>query len=374
MGNANNNGHVEGVVELDPLESARAAHLRYVTDKQPGIRRERAGKGFRYLRVDGKAIRDKQELARINALAIPPAWTDVWICPSPNGHIQATGRDARGRKQYRYHPRWREARDETKYEHTVAFGKMLPTIRRRVGRDLALPGLPRDKVLATVVSLLETTLIRVGNEEYARENKSFGLTTMRNRHINIHGSVLRFRFQGKSGKKHTIGIRDRRLASIVKKCQHLPGQEVFEYVDDQGVIRGITSDDVNQYLREITGQFFTAKDFRTWAGTVLVATALKGFEAFDTQAQARKNIARAIEEVSKRLGNTPAICRKCYVHPAVLDAYLDGTLPEVLRERTSEESKTQPHALQPDEAAVLTFLQMRLDKEEEAGACSSTVA
>jgi DNA topoisomerase-1 len=349
----------------NPVESAKAAGLRYVSDTTPGIRRKRVGKNFSYIGVDGKPIHDPEELRRIKSLAIPPAYTHVWICPNPHGHIQATGRDAKGRKQYRYHPRWRAVRDETKYGRMIAFGQTLHLIRERTDRDLALPGLPREKVLATVVQLLETTLIRVGNDEYAKSNKSFGLTTMHDRHVDISGSTLRFHFRGKSGKKHTINMSDRRLARIVKRCRDIPGHELFQYIDDAGKPQDVTSDDVNAYLREITGQEFTAKDFRTWAGTVLAAIALKEFESFDSQAQAKKNIVRAIERVAERLGNTPSICRKCYVHPAVLDAYLDGSLIDVLKQRAEHELTESIKDLRPEEAAVMALLQQRLEQEQE---------
>jgi DNA topoisomerase I len=314
----------------DPVESAKLAGLRYVTDASPGIRRKRHGKGFIYLGVDQQPIREKAQLQRMKTLAIPPAWNDVWICPSPNGHIQATARDAKGRKQYRYHERWREVRDETKYNRMNAFGEALPIIRKRVDADLALAGLPREKVLATVVRLLETTFIRVGNQEYARDNNSYGLTTLRNRHVAVSGSTLRFQFRGKSGKQHRVALTDQRLAKIIKRCQDLPGQELFQYLDD-GELQSIGSAEVNQYLREITGQDFTAKDFRTWAGTVLAALALKKFEAFDGETEAKKNIVEAIQRVAECLGNTPAICRKCYIHPTILEAYLDGSLLERLK-------------------------------------------
>ncbi len=305
-------------------------------------------------------IRDEQRLLRVKRLAIPPAYTSVWICPSPNGHIQATGRDARGRKQYRYHERWREVRDENKYDRMIAFGSELPKIRRRVNKDLALPGLPRNKALATVVQLLERTFIRVGNEAYARENKSFGLTTMQDRHVDVKGSQLRFRFRGKRGIKHQIDLTDRRIAKIVSKFQDLPGQELFQYIDDEGEVRDITSQDVNDYLREVTGQDFTAKDFRTWAGTVLAAMTLSVLDPFETKKQARANIKDAIGTVSKLLGNTPVICRKCYVHPAILEAYLDGNSIEGLKQK-AEEAVTQGRCdLRFGETAVLKFLQARL--------------
>jgi DNA topoisomerase I len=355
----------------DPVESAKAAGLRYVSDRGPGIRRKRVGKHFSYIGTDGRPIRDPEELRRIKALAIPPAYTDVWICPSPRGHIQATGRDARGRKQYRYHPRWREVRDETKYERMIAFGQALPAIRERTERDLARPDLPREKVLAALIRLLESTFIRVGNEEYARENRSFGLTTMRNRHVDVSGSTLRFRFRGKSGKEHTIPLTDRRLARIVQRLQGLPGQTLFQYRDDDGQYQTVDSDDVNEYLREITGQDFTAKDFRTWAGTVLATLALQEFEGFDSEAQAKKNLVQAIESVAERLGNTPSVCRKCYVHPTIIDTYMDGSMLNALKERAEQELASSLNDLRPAEAAVMALLQQRLAREaEEAGITS----
>jgi DNA topoisomerase I len=345
---------------VSPMESAAAAGLRYVSDARPGIRRKRAGRHFRYVGPDGQPVRDPVVLRRIKALAIPPAWENVWICPAPNGHVQATARDAKGRKQYRYHPRWQAVRDETKYERTIAFAQALPLIHEQTERHLDLPGLPREKVLAAVVRLLETTLIRVGNDEYARHNHSFGLTTMRDRHVAIDGGQIRFHFRGKSGKQHALAVRDRRLARIVRRCRHIPGQELFQYYDDEDERRDVTSGDVNDYLREITGQEFTAKDFRTWAGTVLAAWALQEFEAFDSEAQAKRNVVQAIERVAERLGNTPAVCRRCYVHPAVLDGYLDGSLVDRLKDRVDGELADSLHTLPPEEAAVLVFLQRRL--------------
>ena len=349
----------------DPVESAKAAGLRYVSDETPGIRRRRAGKGFTYIAPDGTRLSDAATLARIKSLAIPPAWTDVWVCPRPNGHIQATGRDEKGRKQYRYHPRWHEVRDETKYARMIAFAGALPKIRERTAQDLAKAGLPREKVLATVVQLLEKTLIRVGNEEYAKTNKSYGLTTMRNRHVDVSGSTLHFQFRGKSGVRHSIDVDNRRLARVVERLQELPGQELFQYLDEDGQRQTIDSSDVNEYLREITGQDFTAKDFRTWAGTILASLALQEFEGFDSDTQAKKNIVRAIETVSERLGNTPTVCRKCYVHPAVLDAYLDGSMLETLKQRAEQEMTESLQQLRPEEAAVMGLLQQRLAREAE---------
>jgi DNA topoisomerase-1 len=322
-------------VVTDPAEAARAAGLRYVSETGPGIRRRRAGRGFVYLNGHGP-LRERATLGRIRTLAIPPAWTDVWICPSPVGHLQAVGRDARGRKQYRYHPRWRETRDETKFTHMVAFARALPRIRTRVAADLTRRGLPREKVLATVVRLLETTLVRVGNEEYVRANKSFGLTTLRDRHVDVNGDAVRFRFRGKGGKEHDLDVRDPRVARIVRRLQDLPGQELFQYIDDEGVRRSVDSGDVNAYLREISGDDFTAKDFRTWAGTVMCAVALAECRRFVSVRQARRNIARAIGQVAARLGNTPAIARKSYVHPALLEAYLAGVTLEVRPTRAAE--------------------------------------
>jgi len=350
-------------VPADSIEAAEEAGLRYVSDDQPGYTRKAKGDDFEYFDTEGKPIRDEQRLLRVKRLAIPPAYTDVWICPSPNCHIQATGRDARGRKQYRYHERWRAIRDENKYEKTVLFAQALPKIRKRVEADLALRGLPRNKVLATVVQLLQRTFIRIGNEEYARENKSFGLTTMKDRHVDIKGSKLRFRFRGKSGKQHEVDMEDRHIAKIVSKLQDLPGQDLFQYVDDSGEIRDITSEDVNNYLREITGEDFTAKDFRTWAGTVLAAMALNAVGAFETKKQAKANIKDAIGAVAKILGNTPAICRKCYVHPAVLESYLDGKTIEGLKQKTDQVLENEALDLRTSEKAILEFLRSGLTRK-----------
>jgi DNA topoisomerase I len=295
----------------------------------PGIARKRSGTGFSYTGTDGKRITDHKVIARIRALAIPPAYTDVWICPHPNGHIQATGRDARGRKQYRYHPRWREVRDETKFARMLAFSEVLPAIRRRVERDLSQPQLSREKVLATVVQLLECTGIRVGNDEYARANKSFGLTTLKDHHVEISGSKLIFQFRGKSGKSHEVALTDKRLARIVARCQALPGETLFQYEED-GQRQTIDSGDVNAYLREITGEDFTAKDFRTWAGTILAVDALRELGPAPTEREAKAAILRAIDQVAEQLNNTRAVCRKYYVHPAVFDAYQAGTMIEGL--------------------------------------------
>jgi DNA topoisomerase I len=335
-------------------EAAEEAGLRYVSDDQPGYTRKKSGDDFEYFDAESKPIRDEQRLLRIKRLAVPPAWTDVWICPSPNGHIQATGRDARRRKQYLYHERWREIRDETKYDRMLSFAEKLPQIRKRVRSDLKLRGLQRQKVLATIVRLLERTFIRVGNPEYARTNKSFGLTTMQDRHVDVKGSRLRFRFRGKSGRVHDVDLNDRRIAKTIAKLQDLPGQELFQYVGDDGEIRDITSQDVNAYLREITNEDFTAKDFRTWAGTVLAGIALSGVGAFSTKKQAKKNVRDAISAVADVLGNTAAICRKCYVHPAIVEAYLNGKPIAGLNGATSAVD------LRAGERAVLKFLRRQL--------------
>ncbi len=351
-------------VITDPVESARAAGLRYVNDAKPGIQRKRCGKSFRYIDPDGKPVRDAETLGRIKSLAIPPAWTDVWICPNPNGHLQATGRDARGRKQSRYHPRWREVRDETKYDRMLLFGAALPKIRERVDHDLALPGMPREKILAAIVRLMEVTHIRVGNVEYARENHSYGLTTMRDKHVDVDGSTVTFKFQGKSGVKHTIDINDRRLARIVKRCLDIPGYELFQYLDKDGEHHTIDASDVNDYLREITQENFTAKDFRTWAGTVLTAIALRETEAFESESQAKKNVVQAIKAVAAHLGNTPSVCRKCYVHPAVLECYMSGALLQNLKKEMKEEveREIEEHAasLREEERALMELLEQRI--------------
>jgi DNA topoisomerase-1 len=318
------------------------------------------GKAFHYVDPHGKRITDASTLGRIRALAIPPAYKDVWICPDARGHIQAVGRDARGRTQYRYHPKWRQVRDVAKYEHMLAFGRVLPKIRAHIRRDLSLPQLPRQKVLAAVVKLLETTLIRVGNEEYARSNRSYGLTTMRNKQAVVRGKHVHFEFRGKSGIQHAVDLDDERLARVIRKCQELPEQELFEYVDSKGARHHITSTDVNAYLNGITGQDFTAKDFRTWAGTILAALALQEFENFDTKAQAKRNVVSAIESVAKKLGNTRSVCRKCYVHPALLDLYMEGSLIQSLRAKLERRLSRSLHRLRPEEAAVMALLQERL--------------
>lgn len=350
-------------VITDPVESAQEAGLRYVNDSQPGYSRKQKGDDWEFFDTDGKLIKDEQRILRIKRLAIPPAWTKVWICPSPNGHIQATGCDARKRKQYRYHERWRQVRDENKYEKMALFGEALPKIRARVEKDLSLPGLPKDKVLATIVQLLEKTFIRVGNEEYAKANKSYGLTTMQDHHVDVKGSKLRFSFKGKSGIKHDVDITDRRIAKIVAKLQDLPGQDLFQYIDDDGKVVDIVSQDVNQYLKEITGEDYSAKDFRTWAGTVMAAIALNAVGAFETKKQAKANVRDAVTAVSKMLGNTPAICRKCYIHPAVLETYLNGDTIEGLKKKADEILESKSIDLREGEKAILKFLQNRLAKK-----------
>jgi DNA topoisomerase-1 len=334
-----------------PVASARAAGLRYVSDESPGIRRKRTGKGFSYLGSDGHSIRDPETIRRIKRLAIPPAWTDVWICPDPRGHLQATGRDARGRKQYRYHSRWREVRDAVKYDRMLAFAEALPKIRERTDGDLERPGLPREKVLATIVRLLEETRIRIGNDEYRKENGSYGLTTLRNRHVNVIGAEVRFTFRGKSAKNHSIELRDRRMARIIKRFLEIPGQELFKYVDQDGEVKPIDSADVNEYLGEITGEDFTAKDFRTWAGTILAARFLRETAGATNSRAAKKQLVRAISRVADELGNTPAVAKKGYIHPAVIAAYLSGGLKPI-----GEKDDPDPYKLSAEERSLLSLL------------------
>jgi DNA topoisomerase I len=350
---------------VDPRDAAESAGLRYVSDERPGIRRKKVGTGFSYVRADGSRLMERGALKRIKALAIPPAWTDVWICPFPDGHIQATGRDAKGRKQYRYHARFREVRESTKYEHVVAFADALPSIRDTVREHMALRGLPREKVLATVVHLLETTLIRVGNDDYAKQNNSYGLTTLKNRHVAVKGNEVRFRFTGKGGKQWSLRVRDRRIAKIIRACQELPGQELLQYIDEQGNCQDVTSSDVNEYLKAITGKDITAKDFRTWAGTVLAAMTLSELQSFDNAAQAKRNLRSAIEKVSARLGNTPTICRKCYIHPQVLNSYMDGNLVLEVKSQVENELRSAVENMKPEEAAVLALLRGRLARQAE---------
>jgi DNA topoisomerase-1 len=362
--------------------SARAAGLRHVDDRQPGFRRRPTGRTarhgkrqvpiFAYQDEDGHRLTDTEALERIRHLAIPPAWRDVWICPRANGHVQATGRDARGRKQYRYHARWREERDGTKYARMIALGRALPALRRRVAADLARPGLGRAKVLAALVSLLETTFIRVGNEEYARTNGSFGLTTLQDRHVAFRASELRFHFRGKSGVVHDVAIHDSKLARVVRQCRDLPGQELFQYVDEDGRRATVDSGDVNDYIREAAGEDFTAKDFRTWAGTVLAAVALVEIASAELKAASAKaprrpnnrDVKRAIDRVAARLGNTPAVCRRCYVHPEIVASYLEGSLaPALARATGAASTRTGAPALRREEAAVLALLERRLEEE-----------
>lgn len=347
----------------DPVQSARDAGLRYVHDWGPGITRRRNSDGtFSYFHPNGRPVTDQSTLERIRKLALPPAYTDVWICLYPNGHLQATGRDARGRKQYRYHAKWRSVRDETKYGRMILFGRVLPEIRKRIDQDLRQSGLSREKVLAAVVRLLEQSLIRVGNDEYARSNNSYGLTTLQDEHVEITGSLIRFRFKGKHGKDHEIDIRDRRLAGIVKRCRDLPGQELFQYLDNAGVVHDIGSNDVNEYLRLITGCEFTAKDFRTWAGTVYAAWELCECGPCKNQREAKSAVVRAVEKVARRLGNTPAICRKCYIHPAVIELYMGGKLIEELKSHSPLRPPPETYALRPEETAVLTLLERQMEK------------
>ncbi|MDQ4420439.1 DNA topoisomerase IB [Sphingobium sp. DEHP117] len=352
---------------VDPQEAAENAGLVYVTDDGPGITRHKHGARFRYRDAKGKPVADQKTLDRIQALAIPPAYTDVWICPKANGHIQATGRDAKGRKQYRYHARFREVRDSTKYEHMVDFARALPQIRDRIEADLKRRGLPREKVLAAVVNLLENTMIRVGNSDYARQNRSYGLTTLKDRHVAIEGAEIRFNFKGKSGKQWKLSLKDRRIARIVKASQDLPGQHLFQYIGEDGAHCEVTSSDINAYLKDISGADITAKDFRTWNGTVLAALALSEYEKVDSEAAAKRNVRAAIEAVASQLGNTPTVCRKCYVHPEIIDSYLSDAL--VLEARTEVEEALQGDIarLRPEEALVLAFLQRRLSRDASAG-------
>src|SRR5712671_7921409 len=344
--------HLQMATRNKDVVVAQQARLRYVSDRRPGLQRKRCGTGFRYVTADGRKA-NRAELKRIRALAIPPAWEQVWICPHPNGHLQATGRDAKGRKQYIYHPQWHAVRTETKFDRLAAFGRALPKIRRRVARDLRLRGLPREKVVAAVVRLLEQTHIRVGNPEYAEENQSFGLSTMRNRHVAVRGPRLEFKFRGKSGKFHQIDFTNQRLARIVKRCQDLPGYDLFQYIDDTGEIRNMTSEDVNDYLRAIAGEEFSAKDFRTWAGTVQAAKILRHHDGDENEKPTESALVAAIDEVAAALGNTRAVCRKYYIHPAIMDAYLDGTLPQWFTGSAPRSSRT---GLNFEEAAVLRLL------------------
>ncbi len=347
---------------MDPTESAAEAGLRYHRCDGPCIRRVRCGRAFRYLLPDGTPCRDPKHLERIRALVIPPAWRDVAICPSPHGHLQAIGIDARGRKQYRYHARYREVRDQAKFSRLIAFGTLLATIRRQVDKDLKRPGLPKEKVLATVVRLLETSFIRVGNDEYAKENESFGLTTMRNRHVHIEGAKLLFEFRGKSGQQHRIQLTDLRLAHIVRQCQELPGYELFQYVDDDGSHCAIDSADVNHYLRELCGQPFTAKDFRTWAGTVLAAQELYTAAPCQSEGAGKKVVTEAVKTVAARLGNRPATCRKYYIHPAILDAYAGGSLQTAMQQGEEQNEAYSGLGLRPEEYCVMVIVAAHQEK------------
>lgn len=349
----------------DPYESAKVAGLRYVHPDGPGIRRKRAGRGFAYIDPDGKPVTDPEELKRFRSLVIPPAWTNVWICPSKNGHVQAAGRDARGRKQYRYHPLYRAVRDATKFVRMAAFGEALPGIRKRVQQDLELPGLPKNKVLATVVRLLETTSIRVGNEEYAKENDSYGLTTMREDHVKIEGRKLHFHFRGKSGVQHDIDLTDRKLAKILQQCQDLPGEELFHYVGEEGEVCRIYSEDVNDYLREITGQAFTAKDFRTWNGTCLTAVQLQSAGPSQTETEAKKNVVAAVKAVAAKLGNKPSTCRKYYIHPLIVESYQGGTLFQAMQVECTD---CAPGSLRPEEQCVLKMVLAHVPEQLVAAA------
>ncbi len=340
----------------DPAESAAEAGLRYVTGCGPCIRRQRRGKSFRYIGTDGRPLRDERQISRIRALVIPPAWRDVWICPSPNGHLQAIGWDARGRKQYRYHARYRSVRDQAKFSRMIAFGTVLVRIRQAVERDITRRGLPKEKVLAAIVQLLQTAFLRVGNDEYVKANDSFGLTTMRNKHVTIEGAKLMFRFRGKSGVEHLLQLSDRRLARIVKQCQELPGYDLFEYTDADGNICRIDSADVNRYIREAAGADFTAKDFRTWAGTLLAIQALHAAGPATSATQAKRNVVAAVKSIAQSLGNRPATCRKYYIHPAVIEAYEDGSLFPVMEQGIIQDSEYSGLGLRPDEYAIMVIV------------------
>ena len=352
-------------VTLEPIATAKAAGLRYISDTMPGIRRVKRGAHFAFVAPSGRPIRDEAEIKRIRTLAIPPAYTDVWISPDPKGHLQATGRDARGRKQYRYHRLWREARDENKFERMAAFAHALPAIRAQIARDMALPGLPRDKVLGTLVDLLEITLIRVGNDEYAKENDSYGLTTMKNEHVRVQGETLRFHFRGKSGVEHAVAVRDNRLAKIVKSVSELPGQELFQYVGEDDSRSPVHSHDVNEYIERIAGAHFTAKDFRTWEGTMYCALALAACDVAETVADRKRNIVEAVASVAKRLGNTPAVCKKSYIHPGVIHDYLESGALKLV-DRNVRKKIAAPHALSTDESKVLAYIEQLLTRDEGA--------
>jgi DNA topoisomerase-1 len=355
-----------GMFSSDPLESAAEAGLRYVTCSGPCIRRVRSGKGFRYVGPDGKTIRDPKQLARIRALVIPPAWTNVSICLSPLGHLQAVGVDARGRKQYRYHARYREMRDQAKFSRMIAFGTVLAVIRRRVRKDLERSGLPKRKLLAAVVRLLETSFIRVGNDEYAKKNDSFGLTTLKGRHVQVRGARMLFRFRGKSGQEHRIELTDRRLANIVRQCRDLPGYQLFHYTGEDGAVHTIDSGDVNQYIREIASEEFTAKDFRTWAGTVLAVRELSATGPASSEREGKKVIVSAVRSVAAQLGNRPATCRKYYVHPAILEAYIDGSLFPAMQQGQQQDDAYAGLGLRPEEYCVMVTIAAHQEKAAKA--------
>jgi DNA topoisomerase-1 len=351
----------------DPAEAAEEAGLTYTTDVVPGIRRVRKGKGFVYRDPAGKLVRDAATLNRIQSLVIPPAWKHVWITTHPRGHLQATGRDARGRKQPLYHPRWRVVRDANKFDRMVGFARKLPRIRRRVARDMRRDGLPKEKVVATVVRLLELTFARIGNEEYARENRSFGLTTLRDRHVDVSGATIRFLFMGKSGREVQVALTNKRVARVVKRCEDLPGQMLFQYLDDHGERHVVTSDDVNQYLQDATGEDYTAKDFRTWAGTVLAATALRELVNFESETEARRNVISGIDSVARKLGHTRAVCRRAYVHPAVIEAYMDRSLEDALKGNVAKTFLR----LKADESAVVALLKRSMVRKGSKGKVTS---
>jgi DNA topoisomerase I len=350
------------------MGSAAAAGLRYVTDAMPGIRRHRQGRGFTYVGPDGVVIRSRESLHRLKSLVIPPAWTDVWICPHEDGHLQVTARDGRGRKQYRYHPHFRKHRDGTKFERMFELSDVLWKIRERVETDIAKEEFDRDKIMATVVWLLETTLIRIGSDEYRKSNKSFGLTTLRRRHVAVVGSEMRFEFRGKSGIQHAVSVTDKRIARIVQRCQALRGEELFKYLDDEGKRQEVDAEDVNKYLQDVTGREITAKDFRTWAGTMLVAEALRAMGPAETKREAEKNIVAAVDTTAKRLGNTRSVCRKYYIHPVLIEAYLEGSVLPPLPERHWNKRKTIGPTLRQHEMDVLAFIKARLKPKTRGAA------
>lgn len=336
------------------------ADLHYVDDSQPGITRKKLRKGFSYFDPTGNRITDSDQVKRINALAVPPAYTDVWICPDPCGHLQATGRDAKGRKQYRYHARWREVRDATKYSRLRDFGLALPKLRKHLDGLMATPGMSRDKVMATVITLLDATLIRVGNSQYARDNRSYGLTTLRSRHVAVSGTTIKFQFRGKSGVEHCISVKDRRMARVIKRCLEIPGQSLFQYLDEEGVRHSISSSDVNAYLHELTGADFTAKDYRTWAGSALALSVLRELH-WQPESDAKRHVVDMVKSVAKQLGNTPAVCRKCYIHPAVLDGFVAGHLAKLPRPRVRK-------GLKAEEVALAMFLEQMIAADQPSGA------